>query len=123
MRCMKKQDIKEEKNKISTTDIFGLEELIKGDLADIREIPKLLDYKEDLLKNKYFLWVVAALVVAGVIAFLIDYNSVESKCERHYRGMDFMFGAGSGLDELQIEAASKPLIQKCIERGGPQNLY
>lgn len=78
-------------------------------------------FKDDLFENKYFVIILAILIIVVGIAWFINYNSVESKCKRYVQGLESMFAVGSGnkLRNLQIRAASDPLIQDCIKRGGP----
>lgn len=76
--------------------------------------------KDDLFKNKYFLSVIVFLAIIIGITWLINYNSVESRCRRFTQGLDSVFGIGGNrLRELQIQSASESLIQDCIKRGGP----
>lgn len=78
-------------------------------------------FKDDLFKNKYFLGVLAALVVIGTVIYFINYNSVESRCKRYAQSLGSLLGAGGNkLRDLQLQSASQPLIQDCIKNGGPQ---
>jgi len=77
-------------------------------------------FKEDLLKNKYFLILVTILVIAGGVIWFLNYNSVESRCRRYVKGLGSVFGEERNkLRELQLEKASDSLIRECIRRGGP----
>lgn len=61
----------------------------------------------------------ALALVIGIIWF-INYNSVESKCQRYVQGLSSKLGVGENkLRNLQLQSTSEPLIQDCIKRGGP----
>lgn len=78
-------------------------------------------FKDDLLKNKYFVSVFAIIAIIIGVVYLIKYNSVEAKCKRYAQGLGAMLGIGGGneLRNLQMQSASESLIQECIKRGGP----
>lgn len=76
-------------------------------------------FKDDLFKNKYFIAVLTFLAIIIGITWLINYNSVESRCKRYVQGLGSMLGTGGNkLREMQIQSASEPLIQDCIKRDG-----
>jgi hypothetical protein len=78
-------------------------------------------FKDDLFKNKYFVIMLAiGAVVIGAL-WLADYYSIESKCERYAQESSALLGLkqGNKLRDLQLKTALSPLIQDCIERGGP----
>ena len=76
--------------------------------------------RDDLFKNKYFVMILAFFGLIIAIAWLINYNSVESRCTRYAQGLGSMFRSnGNKMMDLQIKVASEPLIQDCINRGGP----
>ena len=77
-------------------------------------------FHDDLLKNKYFLVIVAVIVLIIGVNWFISYNSVESKCERYAENLTSVFGKGSGsLRDMAVKQASKTVIDDCIKRGGP----
>lgn len=77
-------------------------------------------FHDDLLKNKYF---VSVLVVIGLIvgvAWFINYNSVEARCQRYAESIASVFDMGGNkLRQMQVQEASKTVINDCIKRGGP----
>jgi len=75
---------------------------------------------DDLFKNKYFVSLLAILVLVSGIIWFIRYNSVESQCRRYAQGLGSLLGAGGNkLRDLQLQSAAEPLIQDCVRRGGP----
>ncbi len=78
--------------------------------------------RDDLFKNKYFLIIVSILAVIIGVIYLVNSNSVESKCKRYVQNLGTMLGAGgSGLKDIQLQTASESLVQDCIKRGGPDS--
>jgi hypothetical protein len=74
---------------------------------------------DDLFQNKYFRIILVVFGVIGLGIYLVDYVSVESKCERYYEKVGSVFSTGSELRELQIDSAMSSSIEDCIDRGGP----
>ena len=78
-------------------------------------------FRDDLLKNKYFITIITILSLIIGILWFVNYNSVEQKCKRYVQGLSSHLGTGgeNKLRDLQIQKASESLIQDCIKRGGP----
>lgn len=77
-------------------------------------------FKDDLFKYKYFRLAFIILVVGIAIYWFLDYTSVESRCTRYIQGLGSLLGTGgNGMREAALDAASQPLIEECIQRGGP----
>lgn len=78
-------------------------------------------FRDDLFKNKYFVAVVVTLIFVGLAIYFLNYNSVESRCERYVQGLvGSMRGPESNrLEQMQLQNASKSIIEECIKRGGP----
>ena len=77
-------------------------------------------FRDDLFKNKYFKTAFILLALCIGIYWFIDYNSVESRCTRYVQGLGSLLGTGgNGMREAALDAASRPLIEECIQRGGP----
>ena len=77
-------------------------------------------FRDDLLKNKYFLGTVAFIGIIIAVVWFLDFNSIENKCQRYAQRLGSMLGAGDNrLQKLQLESATQPLVEDCIKRGGP----
>ncbi len=78
-------------------------------------------FKDDLLKNKFFVTILAIVAIIIGVAYVIDYNSVESKCQRYVDSFSSTLGSNNKTKVLLVKTAAKPLLQECIERGGPNS--
>jgi hypothetical protein len=77
-------------------------------------------FKDDLLKNKYFLMIVGVFCIVGLIFYLVQYNSVENQCKRKYQKATSYFSSGNKLQQKALDSSTERLIEKCIEEGNRQ---
>jgi hypothetical protein len=73
-------------------------------------------FKDDLLKNKYFLIVAGAVLVILALLFVKDYNSVENRCKRRYEKASSYFGTQNRLQEVTLDTATNQLTEECINQ-------
>ena len=74
-------------------------------------------FKDDLLKNKYFLIIVGCIIVIGFFLYLKQQSSIENKCKRRYQESASFFSGGSKLQQKALESATDQLIKECIREG------
>lgn len=75
-------------------------------------------FKDDLLKNKYFLIIVGVILLIGFFLYLRQYNSIENQCMRRYQKSASFFSGGSELQQKMLDTATEQLIRECIREGG-----
>ncbi len=79
-------------------------------------------FKDDLLKNGYVQIILGIFAVLGLIIYGINYNSVESLCERHIKSLNSMINVGNNkLSQTALNSVSRSEIERCIKNGGPKN--
>lgn len=73
-------------------------------------------------QNLFDFKIVRILIILGLVAFgiifYLDYNSLESRCERKVDNLSSLLPDKfiSQMPKAQIEAAKKPSIQECISK-------
>jgi hypothetical protein len=73
-------------------------------------------FRDDLLKNKYFLVVVGVVLLIAAYFYIREYNSIENGCRRRYEKVSSYFGAQNRLQELTLDTATQQLIDECISQ-------
>jgi len=74
-------------------------------------------YRDDLLKNKYFLGVMGIIALIAGVIYIINYNSLENRCTRKIQSVGSYFGTRNKLQEMALNSAMEKEIQKCIKSG------
>ena len=80
-------------------------------------------FKEDLLKNKYFLLLVMLFVLVTGILYLRNYNSVKIECELYAKELSqklsVVMDGGGLVSRSRLDKITPSGIQDCIRKGGP----
>ncbi|MBI4130692.1 hypothetical protein HY468_05215 [Candidatus Roizmanbacteria bacterium] len=69
----------------------------------------------DISGNKYFRIFLIVVIGIWLIAYLMQYNSIESKCERRIDKTSAYFSPINKLHEEALRVAKRQLVEKCIE--------
>ncbi len=73
--------------------------------------------RDDLLKNKYFLFIAGVVGIILLIVYVIDYNSLENQCRRSIEKAGTFFQTGNKLQETALEVVMRKEIKECVKRG------
>jgi len=76
-------------------------------------------FKDDLFKNKFFLAILGVIIAIAGIIYLINYNSLESRCTRSVKNTAVFLTPSTRLQQLNLNTAIKQQVQDCLRRGGP----
>lgn len=71
-------------------------------------------FYSDLLKNKFFLIIVAIVILIGAFIYFKDYNSIENQCQRKWAGYSSSY---KDLRGTLINTTIEDLIRECIQKG------
>lgn len=75
-------------------------------------------FKDDLLKNKYFLSIAGILLIVAAYFYINNYNSLESQCRRRYKKLGGYFDTKTKIQDRLLESVLEQKIQECIENQG-----
>lgn len=75
-------------------------------------------FKDDLLKNKYFLIIVAIIGLIVGILYIVDYSSVENRCRRKLKAVGSYFRPKNRLQEMTLDQAMESMVEECVRESG-----
>lgn len=74
-------------------------------------------FKDDLFKNKYFLFVAGLFALIVFFFYLMNYNSLENKCRRQFEKAGSFFAPKNKLQEQLLNSSVDHLVRECVEKG------